>query len=305
MHLYPPSNLSDLLFGKMSRSLLRLYSVISSLLYHSLPQNWNKSKAANINSVIFRLDDIPYDSPIYDQARIDLDLAVMEVFIKKNQNVTLGLVASYLDLHPNLVDYIIRGSDKGIFELALHGWDHSDYSKLSKTDQEFALLNAMSKIQDLFGYQSKIFIPPYNKFNRLTISVLKKLGIKILSSSLYSDYHSAYVTSQSRKNKGKENPLFHFPEMVSFETFQGSRPIPVPLKQLVKNVENKISKYGYAIITIHPQDFVKFVDAKSTEANLKESVLDVEQIKQLDSLLQIILDKQIKITNFCKILDPR
>jgi len=29
------------------------------------------------------LDDIPYDLPIYDEALIDIDLAVMDVFIRK------------------------------------------------------------------------------------------------------------------------------------------------------------------------------------------------------------------------------
>ena len=253
------------------------------------------------NCVIFRLDDIPYDFATYDDARIDTDLAVMDVFHKKNQDLTIGLVVRYLELYPKLLEFILQGYRRGTFELALHGWDHDDYSKLSQVDQERYLLRAKTKLDKLIGNHSKIFIPPYNKFNRYTINTMKKLGINIISSSVYSDYHLIFMANQTKKIR-HDNHIYHLPEMVSFEAFQGAKPIRIPLAQIIRDIEHCLSKYGYAIITLHPQTFVKFTETKSTELSLKESMLDIDQINQLNSLIDMLLERNIRITNFSKLV---
>jgi hypothetical protein len=130
---------------------------------------------------------------------------------------------------------------------------------------------------------------------------MKKLGIKIISSSVYSDYHLFFMANHP-KNIKRDNHIYHLPEMVSFEAFMGTKPIRIPIGQLVNDVQRHISKYGYAIITLHPQSFVKFAESKPTSLSLKESILDIDQINQLDSLIQMILDKNIRITNFSKLV---
>jgi peptidoglycan/xylan/chitin deacetylase (PgdA/CDA1 family) len=286
--------------GKVSRLSLKIFSLINYFFHYRYFVMPNPINGKTFNSVVFRLDDIPYDSAIYDEARINVDLAVMDVFSKRNQKLTLGLVARYLELHPELLVRIQNGYSKGIFELALHGWDHDDYSKLTMMDQERSLLNAKAKLYDLFGNSSKIFIPPYNKFNRFTIDVMKKLGIKIISSSVYSDYHLFFMAYHPVKKS--DNHIYHLPEMVSYEVFNGTKPIHIPLGQLINDIQHHISKFGYAIITIHPQSFVKFAESTPTSLSLKESILDIDQINQLDSLIQMILDKKIRITNFSKLV---
>jgi peptidoglycan/xylan/chitin deacetylase (PgdA/CDA1 family) len=295
------SNMLSFSVGKISRLALRIFSIINFFFHYPYFGKRSSINGKTFSSVVFRLDDIPYDSAIYDEARINVDLAVLDVFSKRNQNLTLGLVVRYLELHPKLLACIVHGYGKGIFELALHGWDHDDYSKLTMMDQERSLLRAKTKLENLFGNSSKIFIPPYNKFNRFTIDAMKKLGIKIISSSVYSDYHLFFMANHP-KNINRDNHIYHLPEMVSFEAFKGTKPIRIPLGQLVNDVQRLISKYGYAIITLHPQSFVKFAEPKSTSLSLKESILDIEQINQLDSLIQMILDKNIRITNFSNLV---
>jgi peptidoglycan/xylan/chitin deacetylase (PgdA/CDA1 family) len=302
MRINSLSNLSILLPGKISRLVLKIFSVINFHLNRLLHVgNSTNGSSATCNCVIFRLDDIPYDFATYDESRIDIDLAVMDVFHKKNQNLTLGLVVRYLELYPKLLEFILQGYRRGTFELALHGWDHDDYSKLSKIDQERYLLRAKTKLDHLFGNPSRIFIPPYNKFNRFTINAMKKLGIKIISSSVYSDSHLFFMVNQTKK-VSQDNHICHLPEMVSFETFEGTNPIRIPLAQIVSDVEHCISKYGYAIITLHPQSFVKFTETKSSDLSLKESMLDIDQINQLKSLIQKLLDSNIRITSFSKLV---
>lgn len=304
MHHVSLSHLLRFWKGKIVTLMLQLPSETKFFLRHSYSQKGNADNgtSSTCNYVIFRLDDIPYDLPIYDENRINIDLAVMDVFHKKNQNLSLGLVMHHLDHHPKLLKNIIDGYNKGLFELAIHGWDHLNYSKLSKTDQESSLRKANEKMQCLFGKPPKIFIPPYNEFNGSTLDVLKRLGIRIISSSLYSDYHEYFVAKGINKSR-QTDEIYHLPEMASFETFQAIKPIRVPLERIVNNVERQIPKYGYAVITIHPQSLVKFTDGKSTQLSLKESNLDMDRIVELDALIQMIIDRNISITTFSKLVE--
>jgi peptidoglycan/xylan/chitin deacetylase (PgdA/CDA1 family) len=300
MDIYSKLNLPSFSLEKLYRLALKLSSVTNFFYYHPQFGKRNLIEDDIFNCVIFRLDDVPYDLPIYDKSLIDIHLAIMDVFSKKNQNLTLGVVVRYLEVHPNLLEYILQGHRRGIFELALHGWDHHDYSKLSKMNQERSLLRANTKMLEIFGVSSKIFIPPYNEFNRSTIGVLKQLGIKIISSSVYSDYHRYFVGKQTRKDS-KNYKIYHLPEMASFESFEGMKLIRIPLERIIRTVEHHISKYGYAVITLHPQSFAKFTERKSTQLSLKQSKLDINQINELDALIQNILDRNIRIKSFSKV----
>jgi hypothetical protein len=294
-------NLFSLLPGKISRMALKIFSVIDFYLYRSLQLSDSiRGTATTCNCVIFRLDDVPYDLPSYNERLIDIHLAIIDVFIKRKQSLSLGLVMRYIDLNPILLKKIIEGYNKGLLELVLHGWDHVSYSKLSKRDQANSLSNANTRMFELFGTSSKIFIPPYNEFNRSTLDVLKRLGIKIISSSLYSDYHRYFVVNQTSEHS-QDFKIFHLPEMASFEMFQGVKPIRIPIAKILSNVEHYISKYGYAVITLHPQSFVKFTEGKSTELSLKESNLDMKQINDLDVLIKTIIDRNMQIKSFSEI----
>lgn len=268
---------------------------------HSQSKNSVNNTFPNNNCVIFRLDDVPYDLPIYNEDRIKVDQAVLNVFKRKNQCLSLGLVMHYIDRHQNLLKDIIEGFDNGIFELAIHGWDHLDYSKMKKSAQESSFLMANEKMQKLFGRPSKIFVPPYNEFNRSTLDALKVSDIKVISSSTYSDYHKFFVAKKAAK-WNQANGIYHLPEMTSFEKFSGMKPIRVPLERIVNNIENKIGKYGYCIVTIHPQSLIKFQEGKSIDQSLKDSVLDMERIAELESLLQIINDRDISVTSFSRMV---
>ena len=295
------SNLFNLLAGKISRLALKIFSVIDFHLYRSLRvRHSTHDTSTTYNCVIFRLDDVPYDLPSYDESLIDIHLAIIDVFIKRKQSLSLGLVMRYIDLYPILLKKIIEGYNKGHLELVLHGWDHVYYSKLSKTNQANSLNKANTRMLELFGTSSKIFIPPYNEFNRSTLDVLSNMGIKIISSSLYSDYHRYFVVNQTRE-RSQDFRIFHLPEMASFEMFQGVKPIRIPIEKIISNVERYILKYGYAVITLHPQSFIKFTEGKSPELSLKQCNLDMKQIYELDDLIKNILGRNMQIKSFSKV----
>ena len=73
---------------------------------------------------------------------------------------------------------------KACSSLALHGWNHVDYTKLSEQEQKATLLKANEKMQKLFGHKSEIFIPPFNTFNNNTLRAMSQIGLKIISAPL-------------------------------------------------------------------------------------------------------------------------
>jgi hypothetical protein len=83
--------------------MFKIFSVINFFFHNVVIEKRNRTqvKSATCKVVVFRLDEMPYDLPIYDTARTDIDLAVMDVFIRKKQNLTVGLLMRYLESHRN------------------------------------------------------------------------------------------------------------------------------------------------------------------------------------------------------------
>src|SRR5690349_23200155 len=79
--------------------------------------------------VVFRLDDV--NSDFLTKVQINL----MDQFISQNQSISLGLIMHRIDPASPVVEKVKEGKQKGLFELDLHGWDHVDYSQLSKEEQ--------------------------------------------------------------------------------------------------------------------------------------------------------------------------
>lgn len=292
------------------RSFLLLL-VINLFPYSYFPRDgYGFNTTQHCNCVVFRIDDIPYDDPgVYDEnSRINIDIAIMNVFASKNQDVSLALVMHLIDLHPILLKSIQDGHRKGLFELALHGWDHVDYSNLSGTIQEDSLLKANKKMENLFGKPSSIFIPPFYSYNNNTIDAMKRLGIRIISASHGSDIgYDEYSLLNKTKNTGL---IYHLPQSAGFETFQGEIPVRTSIKQMLKDVESNIAKNGYAIITIHPQSFMKFKEGLENDEKAfseyrkilkRTEALDKHQIDRLEDLIDKLLAKGVRITSFSKI----
>ena len=109
----------------------------------------------------------------------------MDLFISKNQSLSLGLIMHAVGNDSKITNKVREGYQKGLFELALHGWDHIDYTKLSEQKQRDTLQMANEKMRYLFGITSRIFMPPYDPFNNDTLKAMSQQGIQILSSAEY------------------------------------------------------------------------------------------------------------------------
>ena len=101
--------------------------------------------------VIFRMDDVQ------DYWIEPAQIAPMNLFISKNQSLSLGLIMHTVGNDSKIINKVGEGYHKGLFELALHGWDHIDYSKLTEQEQQYSLQKANEKMKTLVWKHIKYF----------------------------------------------------------------------------------------------------------------------------------------------------
>jgi peptidoglycan/xylan/chitin deacetylase (PgdA/CDA1 family) len=246
------------------------------------------------NCVIFRMDDV------HDNFIDEAQAAAMNLFVLKNQPLTLGLIMSDIGNDITISQHIAKGVEKGLFELGLHGWDHVDYTKLSEVHQKDSLKKANDKMQRLYGTTSNIFITPYGKFSDETINSMSQLGIKILSAATFSESDFDNNNSVFNANNYNRNAasVFHVPSMTVFKSNEANKkPIKIPIYQILSDVDSNIKRYGYAVIVFHPQDFVK------TDQNRKLSNnLDQKELNDLSNLIDYLHSKGVPFTTMSKLV---
>ena len=240
--------------------------------------------------VVFRLDDVNSDF------LTKVQLNVMDQFISQNQSISLGLIMHRIVPTSPVVEKVKEGQQNGLFELDLHGWDHVDYSQLSKEEQLGTLQQASDKMNAIFGQHSQVFIPPYNKFNGDTIGVLQSIGVRIFSSDTSADKNPYFVANGM--NKGRSNLiLYHLPAMTSFKDDNGNGTwIKVPIQTILSDVDDSVNRYGYAVVLLHPQNFAKM------ENNVFVDTVDPNEIKDLSLLMYQIKSEHLKITTFANVV---
>jgi peptidoglycan/xylan/chitin deacetylase (PgdA/CDA1 family) len=275
--------------------------------FHTVQQE-QQSKPAVCHCVIFRMDDVQ------DRWLEAAQLSTMNLFITKNQTLTLGVIMNSIGNDSKILGQISLGSEKRLFELALHGWDHIDYTRLNEQQQKASLVLANEKMKRLFGNGSDIFITPYGTFNNSTLNAMGQLGIRVLSAALFSessfDRNGSIFNLNNYKTNTKNNNIYnnsqpissivdHIPGMVFFKNDEhNKKAIKIPIKNILSDVDNTIRKFGYSVIVFHPQDFV------STDQNgrVVSSGLNVSELKDLSQLIDQILSRGIRIVSFANLI---
>ena len=284
-------------------ALLILTFNINSIVPHAL-LGFSKAfgMSNSCNCVVFRLDDI---SDGYLDAE---QLKIMDIFLSKGEPLTLGLIMHKFGNDSTILDKISEGYKKGLFELALHGWEHKNYSDMTEQEQKSSLYEANERMQKIFGNKSDIFIPPYNRFNNDTLNAIRELGIKIMSSSLSDQYRydlgrSMYISGKNQNGTIGQG-IYYLPYTTDFKDFIGRSQIKFPVEVIAKNIEANIEKYGYAVVLIHPQSFIK-LDKRghffSLDAN--KAHMNGNDMKDLEYLISLLRQDGIVISSFHKLLN--
>jgi peptidoglycan/xylan/chitin deacetylase (PgdA/CDA1 family) len=260
---------------------------------------------ASCKCIVFRMDDIQ------DYWLNFAQTAAMNLFMSKNQSLSLGLITHLVGNDSKIVNKIKEGFYKGLFEIDLHGLDHINYTKLNENEQKDSLWKANAKIERLFGTKSIVFIPPYDAFNNNTIKAMRELGIKIISSgpaeenrfdqnrSIFeANGNTTKIPHNNRYNAGTNEPttiIYHLPATIFFKDFKQGKWIKTISKDIIANVSKNIAAYGYAVIVLHPQDFAKSVNG----TDLTNSI-DQKEILDLSKLIDLFLANNIRIITFDK-----
>lgn len=258
---------------------------------------------SSCNCIIFRIDDIQ------DYWLNQVQNGLMDHFMSKNEKVTLGVIMHFVGNDSSIVNKITTGYNSGTFELAIHGWDHVDYAKLSAQQQRDTVALANRKMEALWGKGTDVFIPPFNSYNNDTLSVLKSLNMKIISVAFSQELPNIYDPSKpnSPDNKVyKSQPdsnikdnygIYHIPEGVGFYDFEGATSSKIPVQTILSTIDSKIASYGYAVVTLHPQDFA-VKDANKKPINQ----INPTEISDLDTIINHAHKQGYAIKSFSEAL---
>lgn len=244
------------------------------------------------NCVIFRLDDVQ------DTWLHSAQTQIMNLFISKHQSLSVGIIMNETGNDQMILQKIQEGQSIGLFELAIHGLNHVDYTKLSEQEQKKSLDLANTKMQTLFGIKSNIFIPPYDLFNNSTLVAMMDSRIGILSAASGPPNDNRFIWNPS--DSSEPYSIFQFPETVGFMDEVDGVWQKVSNSVVLNSINDGIAKRGYAVVVLHPQNFVK------TENGQFVDVMDSTQVNDLSNLIDSILAKKIRITTFENIVssDP-
>ncbi len=252
----------------------------------------NGTAHSSCNCVVFRMDGI---QDYYVRAG---QLAAMNQFIFRNQSITLGIIMGGIGNDSEIISKVKQGSDSGLFDLAINGWDFTDYTTLSEEEQRNALSDSTRKMVDLFGNSSEIFIPPYDSFNDDTVNAMKQVNMKILTGNMssidqlqlkVSDNESQSLLSSSIESRN----IFYVPATIGLKAYHGGEYTQNSLQSIFNNATQSISAYGYAVIVIQPEDLMQ-IDANGDPTD----VVDDNQINVLSRLIDFMLLNNIHVGSF-------
>jgi len=268
------------------------------------------------NCVVFRMDDLQ------DNWIRSAQIVAMNLFLSKKIPLSLGIIMNSIGNDSQVINKIKEGTNGStpLFELALHGWDHVDYSKLSEREQKDTLEQAANKMLQLFGYKSNIFITPYGPFNYNTIKAMNNLGIRILSSAMVNEqrfdnsrsialttsysanttsvgntFSNDMTTSLGLQPRSADATVYHLPAMSLFYNDEnGKPPVKTPIGQILAETKNNIKKYGYSVIVFHPQDLVE----RDDKGNVIGNGVNSNEVSDLSRLIDSIIQEKIPIVHF-------
>jgi peptidoglycan/xylan/chitin deacetylase (PgdA/CDA1 family) len=214
-------------------------------------------------------------------------------------------------------------------EIATHGWNHEDFTKFSEKEQSNLIRKANEKIADVLSIAKPTgFIPPYNLYNNKTISALRNNNMTYISASALTSTQPTFAEKydknnlddinkdkqntaassrlQAHNNKDKQNTaassrlqahnnlIYNFPYTADTGdiSLDKSHWVGKSFQQTLTDVKNSLSKYGFAVILMHPQEYTVREGMK-----FEKDKLNLKQLDQLKLLLQYFRSEGISVVN--------
>jgi len=238
----------------------------------------------NCNCVAFRLDNVQ------DYWLNDVQNVVLDTFDQSKTPLTLAVLGKFIGDDPKTVNHIKEKiENKSQIRIANRGWEYVDHTLYDKEKQKTSIVQTNNKISKVFGKTATIFSPPYDTFNKDTVTAASESKILYFSASIQND-----------KMPFPQDSLEHIPSTISFASLIDDDPFysgTIPQKVQVK-IQASVKQYGFAVISLQPSDFAIKIDVFKNDVNsqkldlLKSIISDVKsnqmQIVMLESIPNLI-----------------
>ncbi|MEX0862979.1 polysaccharide deacetylase family protein, partial [Nitrosopumilus sp.] len=245
----------------------------------------NEKTIDTCKCVSFRLDGVQ------DYWLNEVQMEIMNTFIENRKPLTVGIIADAFGEDQKITNFMKENIVKNgkYLEVATKGIGLTPYSNYNKSEQNENLKNSIEFIKTTLNVTPHIFLPPNNVINSDTMMILKENGITHLSSSLINEYAPPFEL------KGKE--IYRFPQITSTGKFNTVENIYEgrSTQQIVDEAVQGVNNYGFAVISIQPQEFSTIVNSTYTNSP------NQKQIENLVTIISILEGKGFKIVPIGKI----
>ena len=243
----------------------------------------NNEPISSCDCVAFRFDDVQ------DYWLNDVQIAYVNTFVDKNIPLTIGIIADSFGNDQKITNIIKDATSKNKLEIASQGVGNKPYTDFSKQEQDDLLKQSIVEIQDSVGVRPHIFVPPQNKYNNDTKQALIENKFTHLSSNI--------LLGESPPFPLKGETIYKFPETATTGKYSLEQNlfIGLPSNDTYSDTINSLKKYGFAVITSHPQEFSIIQNGTYTNQ------INKEQIIELGTLIQKLQSDGIKIVSIGKI----
>jgi peptidoglycan/xylan/chitin deacetylase (PgdA/CDA1 family) len=268
---------------------------IESVEVETVEEEIIEEESVSCNCVAFRFDNVQ------DYWLNDVQIEIMQTFIENKIPLTIGIIADVFGYDQKIVDFIKTDtqSQENYLKIATKGVGLVPYTEYSQIEQNNNLKESIDILESIFNEKPRVLIPPQNKFNSDTLSILEENQITHISTSLFAGDSPPFELLG-------EN-IYRFPQTSStgkYSTvtnlFEGN-----PHQQTFNESISSIENFGFAVIGIQVQEFSIIEDATYVNS------VNTKQINELKKLIKSFNEKGIKIvpiieinSNISKIIPP-
>ena len=239
---------------------------------------------ASCNCVAFRLDNVQ------DYWLNNVQMGIIDLFQKKKADLTIGIIGNPFGVDTKITNAVrekLKNSNPYI-EVANNGWKFEDFTLYDKEGQVALLKESNEKISKVLGVTPQVFIPPYGKFNNLTVESLRETKFTHMSADATSDagpyplYNLTLYRFPITAHSGYTSTINNTLSMITHdETFAV--------------IQKSLASYGFAVVEVNFPDY-----AMRNETGT-ENQIDLQQLNELDSLIDKIKENNLKIVTIGKI----
>lgn len=230
---------------------------MSGRLQVSEPVRIEPENLAKPSIIVIRVDDIQ------DYAFRDAQLWLLRYSRVNKIPLSLAIIPELVVSDKELIASINDALREGA-EVSAHGWSHEDFYKLLLEEQAQRLIQAKSSLRSLFGVNVTVFVPPMFMYNNDTFAAMRKGGYDTLSSSI-----------DLQKPERRSDEVVCLPATVEYSDFVNGTWRIKSIDELLYEVDLSVESYGYAVIVLHPQEFMKGSEINDDVLRIYTSLVNI------------------------------